>query len=95
MLVRISQAADVAEGHMRAFDVAGTKVNVSNARGHLFAFDDTCTHERRREDHVAANRLHGSIAALVGAAERYLHQTTFRAPHPPHQALPAPVGLAA
>ena len=29
---------------MRVFDVAGTKVNVASAGGHLFAFDDTCTH---------------------------------------------------
>ena len=29
---------------MRVFDVDGTKVNVANARGHLYAFDDTCTH---------------------------------------------------
>jgi nitrite reductase/ring-hydroxylating ferredoxin subunit len=44
MLVRIGKVADVARGQMRAFDVAGTKVNVSNADGHLYAFDDTCTH---------------------------------------------------
>jgi nitrite reductase/ring-hydroxylating ferredoxin subunit len=29
---------------MRVFDVAGTTVNVTNADGHLYAFDDTCTH---------------------------------------------------
>ena len=44
MLIRIGRAADVAEGQMRAFDVAGTRVNISNARGDLYAFDDTCTH---------------------------------------------------
>ena len=44
MLVRIGKVGDVARGQMRAFDVAGTKVNVSNADGHLYAFDDTCTH---------------------------------------------------
>jgi nitrite reductase/ring-hydroxylating ferredoxin subunit len=44
MLVRIGTAADVADGQMRVFDVAGTKVNVSNAGGNLYAFDDTCTH---------------------------------------------------
>ena len=31
MLVRIGKAADVADGQMRVFDVAGTKVNVANA----------------------------------------------------------------
>jgi 3-phenylpropionate/trans-cinnamate dioxygenase ferredoxin component len=29
---------------MRVFDVAGTMVNVASADGHLYAFDDTCTH---------------------------------------------------
>ena len=44
MLVRIGSAKDVPEGTMRVFEVAGTKVNVANADGHLYAFDDTCTH---------------------------------------------------
>jgi 3-phenylpropionate/trans-cinnamate dioxygenase ferredoxin component len=44
MLVRIGTTTDVADGQMRVFDVAGTKVNVANASGHLYAFDDTCTH---------------------------------------------------
>jgi 3-phenylpropionate/trans-cinnamate dioxygenase ferredoxin subunit len=44
MFVRICSATDVADGHMRVFDVAGTTVNVSNAGGHFYAFDDACTH---------------------------------------------------
>jgi nitrite reductase/ring-hydroxylating ferredoxin subunit len=44
MSVRIGSSTDVAVGHMRAYDVAGTMVNVANANGHLYAFDDTCTH---------------------------------------------------
>jgi 3-phenylpropionate/trans-cinnamate dioxygenase ferredoxin subunit len=44
MLVRIGNATDVAPGQMRVFDVGGTKVNVANADGHLYAIDDTCTH---------------------------------------------------
>lgn len=44
MLVRVGNAKDVAAGEMRVFDVAGTKVNVASAGGHLHAFDDTCTH---------------------------------------------------
>jgi nitrite reductase/ring-hydroxylating ferredoxin subunit len=44
MLVRIGNATDVADGQMHVFDVAGTKVNVANASGHLYAIDDTCTH---------------------------------------------------
>ena len=44
MLVRIGKARDVVEGQMRVFEVSGTNVNVANADGHLYAFDDTCTH---------------------------------------------------
>lgn len=44
MLVRIGSATDVADGQMRVFDIDGTNVNVSNAGGRLYAFDDTCTH---------------------------------------------------
>jgi 3-phenylpropionate/trans-cinnamate dioxygenase ferredoxin component len=44
VFVRIGSVNDVTEGQMRAFDVSGTKVNVSNADGHLYAIDDTCTH---------------------------------------------------
>ena len=44
MLVRIGRSTDVAAGQMRVFDVAGTAVNVASAGGHLYAFDDTCTH---------------------------------------------------
>src|ERR1051325_11120386 len=44
MLVRLGHSKDVVAGQMRVFDVAGTKVNVASVDGHLYAFDDTCTH---------------------------------------------------
>jgi 3-phenylpropionate/trans-cinnamate dioxygenase ferredoxin subunit len=44
MLVRVGNANDVRDGQMHVYDVAGTKLNVANAEGHLYAFDDTCTH---------------------------------------------------
>ena len=44
MRVRLGNVNDVDEGEMRVFDVDGSKVNVTNAGGHLYAFDDTCTH---------------------------------------------------
>ena len=44
MLVRIGSSKDVAAGQMRVFELEGTKVNVANAAGKLYAFDDTCTH---------------------------------------------------
>jgi 3-phenylpropionate/trans-cinnamate dioxygenase ferredoxin subunit len=44
VLVRIGRSTDVPAGQMRVFDVAGTTVTVASADGHLYAFDDTCTH---------------------------------------------------
>ncbi len=41
------------------------------------------------KDHVAANRLYGSIEVLVAQAERYLAETRFRAPHPVEPSPPA------
>ena len=46
MLIKVGSAKDIAAGQMRVFDVEGTKVNVANANGHLYAFDDACTHTR-------------------------------------------------
>ena len=45
MLVRVGSSNDVAAGTMRAFDVGGTKVNVTSVNGRLYAFDDACTHQ--------------------------------------------------
>jgi 3-phenylpropionate/trans-cinnamate dioxygenase ferredoxin subunit len=44
MFVRLGDLRSVPEGEMRVFDVDGSKVNVANAAGGLYAFDDTCTH---------------------------------------------------
>jgi transposase len=41
------------------------------------------------KDTVAANRLHGSIAALVATAEDYFVRTTFSIPHPAAPSVPA------
>ncbi len=45
MLVRVGRVQDVAAGQMRVVDVAGTRVNLANTDGHVYAFDDTCTHQ--------------------------------------------------
>jgi len=45
MLVRVGNAKGVAEGAMSAFDIGGTRVSIARALGHLYAFDDTCTHK--------------------------------------------------
>jgi nitrite reductase/ring-hydroxylating ferredoxin subunit len=57
MLVRVGSSKDVIAGQMRVFDIAGTRVNVANANGHLYAFDDTCTH---RGCSLAKGKLDGT-----------------------------------
>lgn len=44
MLVRVGSSKDVLAGRMRVFEVAGSNVNVASVNGHVYAFDDTCTH---------------------------------------------------
>ncbi len=46
MFVQVGSIKDIAAGQMRVFDVDGTTVNVANADGDLYAFDDACTHTR-------------------------------------------------
>ncbi len=58
MLVRIGRANDVKSGQMKVFTVEGTKVNVTNADGHIYAFDDTCTH-------LACSLAKGHLAGTV------------------------------
>src|SRR6266852_3905329 len=62
MLVRVGNAKDVTAGEMRVFDVAGTKVNVASAGGHLHAFDDTCTH---MECSLARGKLDGTTVTCA------------------------------
>lgn len=57
MLVRVGQARDIPVGQMRVFDVDGTKVNITNVDGHLYGFDDTCTH---RGCSLAKGKLDGT-----------------------------------
>jgi len=44
MLVRLGNGRAVLAGEMHVFEVAGTKVSVASVGGHLYGFDDTCTH---------------------------------------------------
>ena len=44
MPMRIGNSNDVAAGRISSFDVAGIQIDVANVDGHLYAFDDTCTH---------------------------------------------------
>lgn len=61
-LVRIGASKDVGAGQMRVFEVAGTRVNVANADGHLYAFDDTCTH---RGCSLARGKLDGTTVTCA------------------------------
>lgn len=42
--VKVTDAAEVAEGDLMAFDVGGARIAVANVGGTLHAFGDTCTH---------------------------------------------------
>lgn len=82
MLVRVDEAEAVAPGEMHVYDVAGTRVNVTNAADRLFAFEDTCTHmgcslaKGDLEGTVVTCACHGSQfdvmsgAVLRGPAQR-------------------------
>jgi 3-phenylpropionate/trans-cinnamate dioxygenase ferredoxin component len=82
MLIRMGSTKDVVAGQMRVFDVEGSKVTVANVNGHLYAFDDTCTHqgcslaEGGLEGTTVTCRCHGSQfdvtsgAVLRGPARR-------------------------
>jgi nitrite reductase/ring-hydroxylating ferredoxin subunit len=62
MVVRIGNVSDVPDGQMRVYDAAGTKVNVSNVGGRLYAFDDTCTHMGCS---LAAGELNGTTVTCA------------------------------
>jgi 3-phenylpropionate/trans-cinnamate dioxygenase ferredoxin subunit len=57
MLVRVGNSKDVVAGKMCVFEVEGIPVNVANVDGHLYAFDDTCTHSGCS---LAAGMLNGT-----------------------------------
>ena len=62
MLIRVGNSKNVVPGKMKVFNVAGTKVNVVNAAGHLHAFDDTCTHTGCS---LATGRLDGTTVTCA------------------------------
>lgn len=76
MLLRIGNSKDVVAGQMRVYDVAGTKVSVANANGHLYAFDNTCTHlgcslaEGRLDGTTVTCPCHGSQFDVTSGAVR-------------------------
>jgi 3-phenylpropionate/trans-cinnamate dioxygenase ferredoxin component len=42
--VKVTDAAEIADGELAAFDVEGARIAVANVGGTLHAFGDTCTH---------------------------------------------------
>jgi len=57
-LVKVTDAADVAEGELKAFDVDGVRIAVANVSGTFHAFGDTCTH---LQCSLAQGRLEGTV----------------------------------
>jgi nitrite reductase/ring-hydroxylating ferredoxin subunit len=56
--VKVTEAAEVAEGELEAFDVGGVRVAVANVGGTLHAFGDTCTH---LQCSLAQGHLEGTV----------------------------------
>src|SRR5438105_833416 len=56
--VKVTDAAEIAEGELAAFDVGGVRIAVANVGGTLHAFGDTCTHLRCS---LAEGHLEGTV----------------------------------
>lgn len=56
--ITIGRAAEVAEGEMRAYEVARHRVAVARVEGTLHGFGDTCTH---RQCSLAEGDLEGTV----------------------------------
>lgn len=54
----VTEATEVGEGELAAFDVAGERIAVANVGGTLHAFGDTCTHLRCS---LAEGELEGTV----------------------------------
>lgn len=90
MFVRVGRVDAVASGEMRVFEVAGEAVNIANADGRLYAFDDTCTHagcslaDGELEGTTVTCSCHGSQfdvtsgAVVRGPAERPVRSRAVR-----------------
>ena len=90
-MVRVNGENNFAEGEMRVFSVEGTKVSVAAAGGHLYAFDDVCTHkgcslgEGKLEGTTVTCPCHGSQfdvtsgAVIRGPAQRPVRSRSVQA----------------
>ena len=73
-MARVSAATKFSDGEMRIFDVDGAKVSVAAAGGHLYAFDDACTHmgcslgEGKLEGTTVTCPCHGSQFDVTSGA---------------------------
>lgn len=61
-MIRVTEAGDVSPGEMRVVDVAGTRVTIANVDGHLYAFEDRCTH---RGCSLASGELDGTLVTCA------------------------------
>lgn len=73
-MVKVSAGSKLSEGQMRVFDIDGTRVSVAAAGGHLYAFDDACTHmgcslgEGKLENTTVTCPCHGSQFDVTSGA---------------------------
>ncbi|MGH8935388.1 MAG: Rieske (2Fe-2S) protein [Acidimicrobiia bacterium] len=67
-LITIGRAGEVAEGEMRAYEVAGHRVAVARVADTLHAFGDTCTH---RQCSLAQGDLDGTVVTCPCHGSRF------------------------
>lgn len=68
MYVTVGKAGSIPNGEIRAFAAAGHRVSVANTVGHLYAFDDTCTH---RGCSLAEAELDGTTITCICHGSRF------------------------
>lgn len=80
-MIKVCRTTDVADGEIRGFDVAGTKIALINLGGEFFAVNDICTHEHCKmdggfvEDKNIVCPCHGSAFDLKTGAVKNLPAT--------------------
>ena len=66
--VRVARLSEIPPGSMKRVDAAGHAVTLANIDGHVYAFDDTCTHE---ESSLSEGTLFGEVVTCAKHGARF------------------------
>ena len=66
--VRVARLSEIPPGSMKRVDVAGHAVALANIDGHVYAFEDTCTHE---ESSLSEGALFGEVVTCAKHGARF------------------------